>query len=55
MYNNFPILAVKVRIVLSYYKSDKETRRYNSSSTRCNLRISFYSFFNSNLKKQNRT
>ena len=39
---------------MSYYKSVKETRtkeisKYNSSSTRCNLLISFYSFFNSNM------
>ena len=29
--------------------SYKEKTKYNSSSTRCNLLISFYSFFNSNL------
>ena len=53
LYNNFLILEVTVWIILSYYKSVKKLKKemsiYNSSSTHCNLLISFYSFFNSYL------
>ena len=39
----------QVLIIAVVSKTRKKISKYNSSSTCCNLLISFYSFFNSNI------